>query len=516
MVFQVVFINIFKWFLLILCLQNPLSVNYHVSIPVMSQSVSLPTGFCDELSAILPPETASGIIAALHTGSPVSIRFNRRKPSADTPVVTSDPVPWCDDGVYLDERPLFTLMPEMHAGAFYVQEAASMIHQLLAERICGGRAMRLLDLCAAPGGKSTAMLNALPDGSTVVANEQSLQRAAVLAENLTKYGYPGTIVTCGDARLFGGMAGLFDLLVADAPCSGEGMMRKEEIARTQWTPGLVASCARLQREILRNTIAALRPGGWLIYSTCTFNIHEDEEISQMLIEELGLTPADVITPEEARDWGLHPALTLSDGTPGHGWRFLPGFTRSEGLYVALFRKPEATDRIDLTSGTPLPERADLRPETKKHKKKDKGGRGATPDFTPCHSWVTDADSMVWQQMPESISVLTPDCAALLPLLPRGTKVVSAGVEVATVKGRDLIPSPQLALSTLLAPGVMSEVDIDRETALRYLRRESIVLPPDVPKGFVLIRHNGLPLGWMKNLGNRANNLWPPYWRIRMQ
>lgn len=482
----------------------------------MSQSAPLPTGFREELSAIFPSDTATGIIAALDTGSPVSIRFNRRKTPLHTPAGTSAPVPWCDDGVYLEERPVFTLMPEMHAGAFYVQEAASMIHQLLAERICRGRVMRVLDLCAAPGGKTTAILNALPDGTTVVANEQSPQRAAVLAENLTKYGYPGTIVTCGDARLFGGMPGVFDLLVVDAPCSGEGMMRKEEIARTQWTPGLVESCSRLQREILRDAIAALRPGGWLIYSTCTFNIHEDEEISQMLIGELGLIPADVITPEEARNWGLHPALTLPDGTPGHGWRFLPGFTRSEGLYVALFRKNEDADPVDLTPDTPHQGRAGLLPETGKHKKKDKGGSHITRDFTLCHSWVRDADSMIWQHTPDAIRVLTPDCAALLPLLPRGTKVLEAGVGIASVKGRDLIPAPSLALSPLLAPGAMAEVNIDRDTALRYLRRESIVLPPDVPKGFILVRHNGLPLGWVKNLGTRANNLWPPHWRIRMQ
>ncbi len=486
----------------------------------MSQPAPLPPGFIEEMSRIFPQDTLTRITAALDTDSPVSVRLNARKPMAAPPDRAVGPVPWCADGLYLDGRPIFTLMPEMHAGAFYVQEAASMIHQLIAGRLCEGRPARLLDLCAAPGGKTTAMLNALPDGSVAVANEQSPQRASALAENLAKYGYPDTIVTCGDARLFGAMQDEFDILAADAPCSGEGMMRKEEVARTQWTPGLVESCARLQGEILEKALPALRPGGFLIYSTCTFNTLENEQISRRLIERHGLTPVSPVTSEEAEAWGLHPALPLPDGTAGHGWRFLPGLTRSEGLYVAVFRKPENPGDDTLHIGAfehARPSRGPLSGSApKKTAKGAKGTARRDTDFSECRGWVRDGGSLVWEQTGDSVRAMSPDTAELLSHLPRGVKVISAGVEVAAAKGGSPMPSPALALSLLLAPGAFPEVEADKETALRFLRRESLTLPAGTPKGYVLIRYAGLPLGWVKNLGTRANNLWPAPWRIRMQ
>jgi len=180
------------------------------------------------------------------------------------------PVSWCANGLTLPQRPAFTFTPQFHAGLFYVQEPASMIHESIVKQIVDNdKPVKLLDLCAAPGGKTTAAINALPDGSLVVANEYDAKRSSILKENLEKWGYPDTIVVNSDVAKLCKACGNFDIVIADVPCSGEGMMRKEEMARKQWSRGLIEQCRLLQREILSHADSAVTPGGYLIYSTCT-------------------------------------------------------------------------------------------------------------------------------------------------------------------------------------------------------------------------------------------------------
>ena len=296
----------------------------------------LPSDFKEKIKELLGKE-AELLIAALDTSAPVSIRVNLRKPVVE--FSHDEPVKWCDSGFYLSERPEFIFDPLFHAGAYYVQEASSMIYEPLMTRIVNefkkeypGSKLKVLDLCAAPGGKTTAMINSLPDGSIVVANEYSSKRVGALRENLTKWGYQDISVTNRDSNFYATQGESYDVVAVDAPCSGEGMMRKDEYAREQWSPELVSRCSALQKEILRNAVKALKPGGFLIYSTCTFNRHENEENAEFISEELGLHAWDPDFPE---DWGICKGID----TDLPVCRFLPHKIKGEGLFLAVFRKP---------------------------------------------------------------------------------------------------------------------------------------------------------------------------------
>ncbi|MDE5976071.1 MAG: RsmB/NOP family class I SAM-dependent RNA methyltransferase, partial [Muribaculaceae bacterium] len=264
--------------------------------------MSLPSGFIDMARDLLKDEAPS-FLEAMECAPVVSVRMNPRKKGAC--FEGAEKVKWCENGFYLPERPVFTLDPLLHAGAYYVQDASSMIYYEATKRVLtmmgNPERVSVLDLCAAPGGKTTAIIDALPDGSRIVANEFVGKRAAILRENLSRWGFPGAVVTNRDSAAFARDGSRFDIVAVDAPCSGEGMMRKDETARTQWSPQLVEECARLQREILSNAVETVRPGGYLLYSTCTFNRRENEENVKFVVENLGMKPVDLNFPDE---WGI--------------------------------------------------------------------------------------------------------------------------------------------------------------------------------------------------------------------
>lgn len=402
----------------------------------------------------------------------------------------AEAVSWCRDGRYLAQRPDFTLTPSLHGGGFYVQDPSSMIHQTIVERLVGDSPVRLLDLCAAPGGKSTAAIAALPEGSLTVANEVMPQRAPILAENLLKWGWPAAIVTSAKASALGRLKGTFDIVMVDAPCSGEGMMRKEEKAVEQWSEGLVESCARLQREILDDVMPALRPGGYLIYSTCTFSRAENEEMVEYLADSYGLESVDLGLEElgVARGW--------SDRV--NCYRFMPHLTRGEGLFVAVLRAP----------GDAAPRFASRRP-AKKGKGGGKKGLPALPEL------LKNQERYIPVAVGERIHLIPADHMDVYTALSDlGIRMLAAGVEAGEYKRTDLVPSHQLALSAALADGAFPDVALSEEEALSYLRCENISLPADTPRGYVTVSFGGCRLGWMKNIGNRANNLYPRNWRIR--
>lgn len=397
--------------------------------------VDLPERFKEEMRALLGEES-EGLFAALNDKPLTSVRINRRKPVAD--FGNEEPVPWCKSGFYLAQRPEFIFDPLLHAGAYYVQDASSMIYEPLTEKLLQElnftdedkdrkssktSFLRVLDLCAAPGGKTTAMINALPDGCEVVANEYVKKRLGALQENIDRWGYPSVTVTNKDSTYFAQQGETFDIIAVDAPCSGEGMMRKEEVSRTQWCPQLVSQCAQLQKEILKNANEALKPGGFLVYSTCTFNRKENEENAQYIKEELGLIP---FNPEFPDDWNIQNGI----GTEIPVFRFMPHKTKGEGLFLAVFRKP----------GEWIPSR----PTGLLSKKNSKQFRNK----------------------------------------------VSSETEVEYPR-----------------------VDVDKSTAISYLKGESIILPENSPKGMVLITYKGLALGEAKNIGARANNHYPKNRRI---
>ena len=416
--------------------------------------------------------------------SPKAQRPSVLNSQLSTPNSHLSTVKWCEYGRYLSERPKFTYDPMFHAGAYYVQEASSMfVWQALTQLV--DKDAVVLDMCAAPGGKSTAIAQYLSEEGFLVSNEYVPQRAHVLVENITKWGAPNCVVTNNAPRHFEKLKSRFDAILVDAPCSGEGMFRKDERAREEWSPANVEMCVERQREILESAWHVLKPGGVLIYSTCTFNSHENEEQVQWLIDEMG---AEYLPIKIGEDW----MITETE----RGYRFLPHKTRGEGLFMAAVRKQITDNRL----------------QSKSEKRKDKKAKNSTFNSQLSTLNLLKGDYVVVESEGKYYAVqkervdFVEECRKVL-------NVLSFGVQMYEQKGKDLIPQAALALSRVYKRGAYPEVELSYDEAISFLRKEAIVLA-DAPRGFVLVTYGGLPLGWVKNIGNRCNNLYPEFWRIR--
>ena len=408
--------------------------------------MQLPEDFIRETKQLMGAERFSRYMEAFDEEAPVSIRLNPQTLGDGSSLFDNnsapmsqtkknrpqmfEQVPWCKEGYYLEGRPQFTFDPLFHAGCYYVQEAASMfivhvLRQYVHETVEG------LDMCAAPGGKSTAMLSVLPEESTLVSNEPIPSRAQILLENITKWGAKNCIVTNNYPRDFKKAKAKFDLILCDVPCSGEGMFRKDPATIGEWSLQNVEKCWRLQREIVADAWECLNPGGILIYSTCTFNIKENEENVRWIIDTYEAEPIDIPTEPS---WGITGSLLEGFDVPVY--RFIPGITRSEGLFVCVLRK----------SG----------------------------------EWKVESGKRILKNKLSS------------PL-----KELSAAEQF-----------------SFLFPPSSFHIDLSYAEALKYLRGEALVLPPDTPRGLITVTYKGVSLGPVKNIGNRANNLYPKPWRIK--
>ena len=358
--------------------------------------------------------------------------------------------------------------------------------------------VRYLDLCAAPGGKSTHAVSVLPAGSLVVSNEITDSRIPVLTENLIKWGTGNVVVTHNDASDFAPLTDYFDVILTDVPCSGEGMFRKDPNAINEWSIENVAQCSDRQRSILNRIWGTLRPGGILVYSTCTYNTDEDEQIIGYLQTTFGAELLPVASPPE---WNI--CKGLSGETKVN--RFFPHRTRGEGFFLAALRKPEtaAISRQELI-GKLLKKIA---------RQRAKGGKTETVP-QEIKQWIDKNDSFHFLVQEGKIIALPQAYSDEISLLFSLLDVAYAGIEVATQKGKEWIPSHACAMSVHYNRQLFPEKEISQEQAIAYLRRESLQLPPDTPKGVILLTYQSLPLGWVKNLGTRANNLYPQEWRIR--
>ena len=446
--------------------------------------MTLSADFIAQMRAILPDE-ADALLAAITSTEPsVAIRVNPLKAPAHSASALRR-VPWCDAGRYLAEREPFTFDVDFQSGRYYVQDASSMfIHHVLRHLV--KEPVRYLDLCAAPGGKTTTAISALPQGSMVVANEIVNARARVLCENLQKWGAPRCVVTNNAPLHFGRLSHFFDVVAADVPCSGEGMMRKDEQARRQWSPALVKQCADLQRSIIADVWDALRPGGLLIYSTCTYNTLENEQMLAWMVHEYGAEPVAVPVPEQ---WHIHPAI--EGNLPCY--RFMPHRTEGEGLFMAVLRKPEAPrkevrlKKAKATKAKPLPVPKDVRFRLK------------------------DADHFGFSVVNDEVVAVPADMAPIMPAF-ADLNVMHMGVNVGAIKGKNCVPSHSLALSSALNPAAFPTCEVDYLAAMAFLRGEALSLP-QAPRGYVLLTYHSQPIGFVNNLGNRANNLYPKAWRV---
>ena len=449
----------------------------------------LPAPFLQSLEGVVGYNKAA--FEAVHaSGETVTaIRVNPNKHPDQILFEHTSSVPWCPHGHYLEARPSFTLDPNFHAGAYYVQDASSMfLWQALANVVGVSNGQKVLDLCAAPGGKST-LLSTYFNNGLVVSNEVIKQRASVLVENLSKWGASNTVVTNNDPVHFQSLPGFFDVMVVDAPCSGSGLFRKDPSAIEGWSIDLVTLCAQRQQRILADALPALAEGGVLIYATCSYDPHEDEMIADWLVNEMGLTPQAInVDPT----FGIIETKANISGAPGY--RFYPNHVKGEGFFIAAFKKEKSLP----AAYTPFKNKeAVLEKLTKKIQEQ------LVQHIALDNNTATFLQSGMIKAIPAVFE------ASILQLASQ-LYIKKAGVSVGEIKGQDFIPAHELAVS-YFPLDTFNKVDLDKEQALSYLRRADFNCTGQ--KGWSLMRYNGLGLGWAKILPNRINNYYPQEWRI---
>lgn len=448
----------------------------------------LPQTFIDSLT-YLPGFDKEAFINVHEDPTQVtSIRLNPLKPTAaihDLPLERN--VPWCATGKYLSARPSFTLDPVFHGGAYYVQEASSMFLDYIIKEIYKTEPTpkRVVDLCAAPGGKATLLAAALPD-SFIVSNEVINTRVGMLAENISKWGSDHVIVTNNDPKDFKKLPGYFDLMVVDAPCSGSGLFRKDAEAINEWSEANVAMCSLRQQRILTDTISSLKQNGFLIYSTCSYSVQEDEDICDWITEKFNLQPIKVrIDPS----WGIVETISNKYATPGY--RFYPDKVQGEGFFIACFKQ---TNEVDNFYGY--------------HNKIAIASKQIQSIAEP---FLKNSADYILSDQKEIVIASLKTWEEEIATISKTLNVRKSGVAVGIVKGKDLIPHHELALSHLLATDI-PYVTMQKQDALKYLRRQDLVFENE-KKGWTICRYGDINLGWMKVLPNRVNNYYPTNWRI---
>ena len=420
-----------------------------------------------------------------------SIRFNPKKIFNNPYSVFNiqEAIPWSTNGWYLKERPSFTIDPLFHAGAYYVQEASSMFLEQAVRQTCNlSDPLKVLDLCAAPGGKSTLLQSVISPESLLVSNEVIRARVNILSENITKWGAANVIVTNNDPKDFQRLPQYFDLIIVDAPCSGSGLFRKDRDAICEWSPANVAMCSQRQQRILADVLPALKPGGILIYSTCSYSFEEDEAIADWLTRNFFMKNISLaIEPE----WKI--TETISPQQFCKGYRFYPDKVKGEGFFIAVFKKEDDNN---------------LSQEITTKNKADQVNKAEMQLLLPM---IRNAEFYSFFKWKEDIlcipAVLLNDVLKLQSVL----YLKKAGIRLGNIIRNELIPHHEFALSNLFSEKVCS-FEVDLTTSLQYLRRNEITIKTG-KTGWAIITYKSLPLGWIKILPARINNYYPKEWRI---
>jgi 16S rRNA C967 or C1407 C5-methylase (RsmB/RsmF family)/NOL1/NOP2/fmu family ribosome biogenesis protein len=429
------------------------------------------------------PFLGQSLLDALDGEAPVSVRLHpsKTKPALDF----LGGIPWCENGFYLKERPSFTLDPLFHAGCYYPQEAGSMVLDTILRSIPLPEEPVVLDLCAAPGGKSTLIASFLKGKGLLVSNEVIHQRSRILKENLAKWGYSNVVVTNNDPKDFERLPNFFDVAVIDAPCSGEGMFRKDPESRNEWSEDNVQLCAARQKRILADVWDTIKPGGYVIYSTCTFNSLENEDNVDFAVNELGAALISIDLPQPIRK-----------GRKGSGHYCIPGETAAEGFFVAVLKKQDGEFRK-----TKYESKKDVKFLTAnalKELKLEEFMNTAHHDFFQWNDAVLAFPSSVSDLMQHVVSKL---------------RIVKAGTIVGEIQRKGINPHHELALHQDLCT-FPKRIELEKDQALQYLHGDTFSLSGE--HGWQLITYQNQTLGWIKHLGNRFNNLYPKEWRIRMK
>ena len=445
---------------------------------------ALPVAFTERMRKQLGAEEAERLFEALDSVSPVAVRLNPAKCGDEGVWSDGEVIEWSANGRKLKERPSFTLDTAFHAGAYYVQEAASQFidYVISGEELQG---KRVLDMCAAPGGKSTIYSTAVGIDGLVVANEYVRTRANVLADNVRKWGMGNVLVTNNAPEHIAQFEGWFDLVAVDAPCSGEGMFRKEEVAREDWSEDAVKMCAARQLSIVREAWQSLKEGGLFIYSTCTFNADEDEGVLESFIDEMGevFEPSRKIEVDEK--WGV----VVGEVGAFQTFRFFPHKTDSEGLFVAVARKAESA-----TQRTPKA-RKKVMQEVDKTSRKE------------LSRWLQESDKYTYAMVADTIYAYRTEQFKAVQALSEGLTAIYSGVAMGQIFKGKLKPDWALSQYVALERKAVAVVELTEEDALNYLRKRDIAVG-DMVDGMNLVTHNGRALGFAKRVGMRCNNLYP--------
>ncbi|MFO8000631.1 MAG: RNA methyltransferase [Marinilabilia sp.] len=446
----------------------------------------LPFSFLRRMQEQLPEDEFRPFTEELGKPPLTSVRLNPRKPGWNDGEYET--VPWCEHGRYFTEKPVFTLDPLFHAGAYYPQEASSMVLWHILETIAAesGRDLNILDLCGAPGGKATLIASFLDGEGVLVTNEVVRSRARILRENIIKWGAPNVVVSQSDPSVFSTLPGLFDVMVVDAPCSGEGMFRKGDTARREWSEENAAHCAWRQRRILEDAWEALNKGGWLVYSTCTFNPAENEENLEWLIREHG---AEVITPEVPDEWGIEKIPAGG----GSALAFFPHKVKGEGFFIALLRKNEKAQSSKF-------------PKMPKNRAKVPEEARRLTDLPDRFSFLEENGQ--WTAFPR-------EHERMLLLLQKQLNILQYGILLGTMGRKEMVPDHALIMSWIYN-NYFPVFEMSKNEALHYQKGEVPAVPSGMPGGFIVVTFRKIPLGFLKNVGPRFNNLYPKEWRIRME
>ncbi len=456
--------------------------------------MDFPARFIQRLRAQMGADESRALLEALDTEPPTAVRANPAKGWRPAEAET-DPVPWWEGGCYLSQRPLFTVDPAFHAGCYYVQEAASQfVGRIFA--LCSPAGKRILDLCAAPGGKTTLYASMVGLDGLVVANEIDRRRVQVLSDNVRKWGMGNVAVVAGDSPAVCAFAATFDVVAVDAPCSGEGMFRKDPNARAEWSEEHVNLCVKRQQALLDDAWRALKPGGLLIYSTCTFNREEDEQQLDRLFERV-----EDGEFAEAPEVPCDPTWGIVTGRVGRAqtFRFFPHRTRSEGLFVSVVAKSAEAQGPSRPSRSARPRRSPLAEVP----------RAACRELA---GWLREPDAWEFVQAGDTCYAFRRAQAELIRQLASATGVIYSGVAMGQLYNGRLKPDHALALATAFDRSRVPSAELDEERAVEYLRRGAVA-PQGLAEGMNLVTHDGRPIGFAKRIGRRVNNLYPQTMRI---
>lgn len=455
--------------------------------------MQFPADFIAQMNALLGETELSQLLLSIEEATPVSIRYNPLKTAESHNTIDLAPITWADHAYYLPKRPSFTSDPLFHAGQYYVQEAASMfLAQAFTQCLDLTKPLQVLDLCAAPGGKSTLIASLISSDSLLVSNEVIRSRAHILSENIQKWGSGNVWVSNNDPQDFGNkLPSFFDVVVVDAPCSGEGMFRKTAHSIEEWSLKAVQHCALRQQRILHDVWAALRPGGLLIYSTCTYNETENEDNLLAFREDADF---DALQLQISPEWNI--TETTKDGL--FGYRFYPHKTKGEGFFLAILKKAgDAAIKIPKVKKTIF-------------------GKVEATAAASLEAWIQHPNAFHFLLREDHISAIRLEHRASAEVLSHTLRLLYGGLELGIQTRKGINPTPAAALFSGLNHQNFSCIDLDLEKALSYLRLDPLPAGIAAPiKDWQLIRYKELGLGWVKRIDHRLNNSYPKEWKIRL-